>query len=93
MSQIACIKVIVKGRVQGVFFRAETKRAADRLNLGGYVKNREDGSVEALFQGDETRVHQMVEWCRTGPRSARVDQVDTESAAPLSPCHGFEIRY
>lgn len=90
MSQIACIKVIVKGRVQGVFFRAETKRAADRLNLGGYVKNREDGSVEALFQGDETRVHQMVEWCRTGPRSA---QVDTESAALLSPCHGFEIRY
>lgn len=93
MSQIACIKVIVKGRVQGVFFRAETKRAADLLNLAGYVKNREDGSVEALFQGDEAGVQKMVKWCHTGPRAARVVQVASESAAPLSPCHRFEVRY
>ncbi len=93
MSHIACVKVIIKGRVQGVFYRAETKRAADLLNLTGYVKNREDGSVEALFQGEEAAVNKMIQWSHTGPRASRVDQVLQEPAQPLSGCDRFEIRY
>ncbi|MCK5099842.1 MAG: acylphosphatase, partial [Desulfobacteraceae bacterium] len=61
------IKVVVKGRVQGVFFRVETKNTADRLGLNGYVKNLSNGSVEAVFEGDQQAVTQMVEWCHKGP--------------------------
>lgn len=93
MSQIACVKVIIKGRVQGVFFRAETKRTADLLNLTGYVKNLADGSVEALFQGEETAVKKMIQWSHQGPRASRVDQVLEEPAQPLPGGHRFEIRY
>ena len=93
MVQPACIKVTIQGRVQKVFFRAETKRAADRLNLTGYVKNLADGSVEAFFQGEKTKVLQMVEWCHKGPRASRVDKVLEEPALALTQCDTFEIRY
>ena len=70
--------VIVRGRVQGVGFRMWTVDLAERLGLEGWVRNRRDGSVEAVFAGPEEAVTAAIEACRTGPRGARVDAVDVE---------------
>jgi len=68
-------RVIVEGRVQGVFFRHHTEETALRLGLKGWVKNRRDGSVEAVFEGDQERVDQIIQWCHRGPSEARVKNV------------------
>ncbi|MFA7465597.1 MAG: acylphosphatase, partial [Syntrophales bacterium] len=65
-------RVIVSGRVQGVSFRAWTKRMAESLELNGWVRNLHNGDVEAVFEGPEDKVREMVEWCRKGPRLADV---------------------
>ena len=70
--------VYISGRVQGVFFRAETQRAAVCLNLTGWVRNMKDGRVEAVFEGEEPDIDKMLTWCQTGPPHARVDQVIIE---------------
>ncbi len=93
MPETIQIKVIVKGRVQGVFYRAHTQRQADRLGVKGYVKNLPDGSVEAVFKGDPQSVSQMVEWCRKGPAASNVEDVLTQSRKDLSNFKNFEIRY
>jgi acylphosphatase len=67
--------VVVTGRVQGVFFRVETRNRARSLGLGGWVRNNGDGSVEAVFEGAGERVESMVEWCRRGPAHADVEDV------------------
>jgi acylphosphatase len=75
-------KVIVQGSVQGVFFRAEARDRARSLGLTGWVRNVPDGTVEAVFEGEEERVGSMVEWCRRGPAGARVDNVDVDWSEP-----------
>jgi acylphosphatase len=70
--------VIISGRVQGVFFRYETRNEALHRNLKGWVKNRPDGKVEAVFEGEEEDVREMIEWCRKGPPMARVTDVRVE---------------
>ena len=67
--------VIISGRVQGVWYRASTKQKAEELGLTGWVKNTADGNVEAVFEGDETIVEEMIAWCRVGPLLARVAEV------------------
>lgn len=67
--------VWVKGRVQGVSFRAWTQREATGQGVAGFVRNLEDGRVEAAFEGDRQAVEAMVAWCRRGPAEARVDDV------------------
>ena len=67
---------IITGRVQGVCFRMETRRAVEHLKVSGWVRNKRDGSVEAVFEGDEADVNAALNWCRQGPRMARVDKVD-----------------
>jgi len=74
--------VVVHGRVQGVFFRAETRDRARSLGLAGWVRNNPDGTVEAVFEGDRERVESMVEWCRRGPRHAAVHDVDVTWEEP-----------
>jgi acylphosphatase len=69
------VHVIIKGRVQGVGFRYFTERAAAELELAGFVRNRRDGTVEALFCGSPTAVAEMLERCRRGPPGARVAAV------------------
>ena len=70
------VHVVVSGRVQGVFYRATCADAARRLELGGWVRNLPDGRVEAVFEGQEGRVDEMVEWCRRGPELAHVDLLE-----------------
>lgn len=68
-------RVIIDGRVQGVFFRAHAQEMAYLLNLKGWVKNRRDGRVEALLEGDRDTVEQMIQWCHRGPPQAKVTSV------------------
>ncbi|MEM2478473.1 MAG: acylphosphatase, partial [Thermoproteota archaeon] len=70
--------VYVSGRVQGVFFRYETKSLADRLGVKGWVRNLPDGRVEAVFEGEEETVMKMIEFCKKGPPGARVTDVKVE---------------
>jgi acylphosphatase len=77
------VKVLVRGRVQGVGFRASTIERARSLGLRGWVRNRADGSVEAVFEGPAERVESMVEWSRRGPPGAFVESVEEEAEAPL----------
>ncbi len=76
----AILQVMIRGRVQGVGYRAWLEHQATSSGLEGWVRNRRDGSVEALFAGPPTRVAQMVALCRHGPPSARVDNVTSETA-------------
>jgi acylphosphatase len=73
-------RIVIKGRVQGVGYRAWVDHEARRLGLHGWVRNRRDGSVEAVFAGDEKTVSDMIASCRKGPPSSRVDQVAEETA-------------
>jgi acylphosphatase len=74
-------RVMIRGRVQGVGYRAFVDHEARRLGLHGWVRNRRDGSVEAVFEGDEKIVTDMIASCRRGPSSSRVDGVVEEAAS------------
>ena len=67
---------IISGRVQGVFFRMETQRAAGRFGVFGWVRNRPDGSVEAVFEGQQQAVDAVLQWCQEGPNLAVVKNVE-----------------
>lgn len=81
----------IEGRVQGVFYRASLIDEATRLGLTGWVRNRVDGSVEALVQGVPDAVQALIAWAHQGPPGARVSAVAV-SAAAMEPCSGFERR-
>lgn len=83
-------RVVVSGRVQGVFFRVTCAERARELGLGGSVRNLPDGSVEAVFEGQEDAVDAMVGWCRTGPPLARVDRVEVVPEEPVGDV-GFRV--
>jgi acylphosphatase len=83
--------VLVRGAVQGVFFRVETRDRARSLGLGGWVRNTPDGGVEAVFEGDDERIESMLAWCGRGPRGAQVADVDVTWAEPEGE-EGFAIR-
>lgn len=72
-----CLQIIVKGRVQGVFFRKYTKITADNLGINGFVRNEQDGSVYIEACGDSVKLNQFIEWCHQGPDQASVDIVET----------------
>jgi acylphosphatase len=84
-------RVVVHGNVQGVFFRDSTERAASSRGVAGWVSNRPDGAVEAVFEGEEEAVAAMVDFCRSGPRSADVERVDEEDEEPEG-LQGFDVR-
>jgi acylphosphatase len=91
VAQTQRARVRIRGRVQGVFFRAETRDRARSLGLGGWVRNAHDGSVEAAFEGPPERVQSMLDWCRRGPALARIEDVSVEREQPLGEVD-FEIR-
>ena len=77
------VHVFVSGQVQGVFFRGECATRARELGVGGFVRNLPDGRVEAAFEGGAEAVDSMVEWCRSGPRWARVGRVEVTEDEPV----------
>jgi acylphosphatase len=89
----ARVHVVIVGRVQGVFFRASTAEKADELGLTGWVKNTRDGNVEAVFEGEEGAVDEMVAWCHRGPAVAQVIKVEAKSEVFTGEFTQFSIRY
>jgi acylphosphatase len=85
------VSVRIRGRVQGVWYRGWTEEEAARRGLRGWVRNRRDGSVEALFAGPAALVNDMIEACRRGPPAARVETVEQSPAAEFKGA-GFEAR-
>jgi acylphosphatase len=86
-------RLIVEGYVQGVFFRATTQEKALEFEVSGWVRNRWDGTVEVLVEGDEGRVAQLVQWCHQGPPGARVMDVRVEEEPHKGEFTGFDVRY
>jgi len=85
-------RIVVRGRVQGVAFRAAARMEARARGLTGWVRNRADGSVEALAQGPRAQVEGFVDWCRHGPPGARVASLDRREEPPESEPADFDIR-
>lgn len=84
-------RVVVSGRVQGVFFRDSTRRRAEAAGVAGWVRNRSDGAVEAAFEGDRAAVDELVEFSRRGPSRAEVASVEVTEEEPEG-LTGFKVR-
>jgi acylphosphatase len=84
-------RVVARGRVQGVFFRDATQREAESAAVAGWVRNRSDGAVEAVFEGDEPAVERMLEFARGGPGHAAVEDLEVIDEEPEG-LSGFDVR-
>lgn len=93
MEANARAHLIVSGRVQGVFFRAETQRAAMRYGVSGWVRNKRDGTVEAVIEGEKNDVIALINWCKTGPPHSRVENVDVGWQDYQGAYADFSVRY
>lgn len=91
MTQLATARVVVSGRVQGVFYRQTTKDKARSLGLVGWVRNQSDGTVAMEASGPRERILQLIEWCHKGPPSARVDKVQVEWVEIAGSSQSFDI--
>ena len=91
MSETVRRRVVVHGRVQGVFFRDSARSKAGELGVTGWISNRSDGAVEAVFEGAPDEVAAMVDWSRQGPRGADVDRVEESEERPEGLTR-FEVR-
>jgi len=85
------VRLIIEGRVQGVWFRESTRRQAVSLGVTGWVKNRPDRAVEALIEGEEDRVKKLVAWCHHGPSAARVSRVQQSEEPWQGEFTSFEV--
>jgi len=85
--------VMISGRVQGVSFRYYTVQMAQRLQVMGWVRNRADGKVEAVFEGGKDAVESMIALCRKGPSAASVDNLDIDWETPTEEFSGFNMRF
>lgn len=85
--------VLVAGKVQGVYYRQNTTEVAKANNVAGWVRNLEDGCVEAVFEGDEPSVRRVVEWCRRGPPKAVVENLDVKFEKYTGEFSDFRISY
>ena len=86
-----CVHLIVSGRVQGVFFRDNTRRKAIELGLNGYAKNLSDGTVEVVVQGDEEKINELIEFIKKSPGTAKVADIKIKHKEPENFAK-FEIR-
>jgi acylphosphatase len=86
-------RVIIEGRVQGVFFRHHTQETAHGLGVKGWVRNRRDRTVEAVFEGDKDRVDRIIEWCHQGPPEARVTNVQLSWELFTDEFKDFSVTY
>ena len=85
--------VFVIGRVQGVYFRQNTKQVATRHRVTGWVRNLSDGRVEAIFEGDDMDVNEVIEWCHIGPPKAKVEDVDVKFQKYTGEFAEFDVNY
>lgn len=81
---MSTVHLLIEGKVQGVFYRASAKEMADDLGLSGWVKNREDGNVEMVVSGEESKINEFIKWCHKGPRRAVVTNVSVMSQEDVS---------
>ena len=86
-------RILVTGKVQGVFFRQATKVIAIKNNVNGWVKNLENSQVEILLEGEEINVNSVVDWCRHGPANSRVDEIKIEQQEFSGQYSNFEVLY
>jgi acylphosphatase len=93
MADKARARVLIEGRVQGVFFRASTRDEARARGLTGWARNLPDGRVEALFEGDKRLVEDMLKWCQKGPPYAYVDHIEVEWQTHQGDLVDFRIVY
>jgi len=87
------VRLLISGKVQGVYFRQNLKQVAKRHNVNGWVKNLENGKVEAILEGEANDIKEVVEWCHAGPIGARVDNVDVRFEEYKGEFDSFTIRY
>lgn len=87
------VHLFISGWVQGVFYRHYTKKKAEELGLSGWVRNTDDGQVEAVFEGPKEKVEEMIKWCWRGSPGSEVSRVSRASRALKGEFRGFEIRY
>ena len=93
MTNRVRVHAIITGRVQGVCFRMETRRAVEYLKVSGWVRNKRDGSVEAVFEGDESDVKAALNWCRQGPPISRVDDIKVSWQEYTGVFFDFSVTY
>jgi acylphosphatase len=91
MSDVVRRRVVVRGHVQGVFFRGTVQREAERRGVAGWATNRPDGAVEAVFEGSPDAVAALVAFCESGPRGADVARVEASDEQPEG-LSGFDVR-
>lgn len=91
-AEKARVRLQIRGRVQGVYFRASTVQQAQQLGLTGWVRNCDDGSVTAVVEGSRERLEKMISWCWQGPAGARVTQVDVEWSSAQDSFRGFSVK-
>lgn len=91
MSEKIRVHLLISGRVQGVFYRLETMRAAEERSVTGWVRNLPDGRVEAVAEGDTASVESLIEWCRIGPARAKVDSIDIHQEPFTGEFSDFQI--
>ena len=85
-------RILISGRVQGVFFRHHTKKKAEALDVFGWVRNLEDGRVEAVIEGEKEKVENLIQWAKKGPFLAKVNNLQTEWQPYQSEFKNFEIK-
>lgn len=84
--------ILVEGRVQGVGYRANTRRMANQLKLKGWVRNLRDGRVEIMVEGEEEMVERLIQWCHRGPTSAYIRKVTSEKSEPQRDFDRFRVK-
>jgi len=89
----ARVHLIIRGRVQGVFFRHSTREQAVELEVSGWVRNRSDGTVEVVAEGEREQLEKLLAWCQQGPPSARVISVDAEWGQATGEFQGFRYAW
>jgi acylphosphatase len=90
-SKMKCFNYLVSGKVQGVCFRAETKKIADNLNIKGWIKNLKNGKVEIVAQIEEKQLQKFENWLKRGPKNAKVEYVKTQEVKCSKDFENFEI--